>query len=374
MRFVSIFLLFSLLPIFSSKVYGDRLDTTLLNGKGSPQEPSQAGLQSGRYQIKKDDTETVIFPKKQKKPFKAAVKKYRKHPASENLALPVKKVEPQKPAEVEEPEIKEPTLTEQVSDILTGGHNQTANIYREQVHPDDVRVNKIEVDVSSGFIYDSSIANLSYRNYFSMAPDLSVGGRVWITPLVGLSGRYTSTFGEDVAATNSSTNRVAVKSEWTEIAIDFRKFYGMSRRANSLQYGFIYSEYKFGLSTSETTRVQLKSSGVSLYLSSRIPVAPSYAWVIGGDVAPIISHNELATGLNLQSGTSVASSRVGAFVGGEIKFSRQNQVTWTLGLKMERNQFSGNSNQADPYTGSTPNGVSVTNTWSYFQLGYRWGQ
>jgi len=29
---------------------------------------------------------------------------------------------------------------------------------------------------------------------------------------------------------------------------------------------------------------------------------------------------------------------------------------------------------ADPMTGAVPNGVSVTNSWAVFNLGYRWGQ
>lgn len=88
----------------------------------------------------------------------------------------------------------------------------------------------------------------------------------------------------------------------------------------------------------------------------------------------MLSHAEQQTSLGLTSGASNTSSRIGISGGGEFKFNRSSQVIWTLGVKMETNQFSGAASIADPATGTTPTGVGITNTWTYLNLGYRWGQ
>lgn len=366
-----------ILSFYSFSLWADLYTETLPTGKSSGQIPSETGLQSGRYQIRQDQSEQLIYPKASiLKPNSNKNGKWNKRPASESDAvpaiLPVKKEEAT--ADINKPEPVEPTIQEQVSDLMSGGRKKISEVYREQIHPDDIRMNKIEVDIGSGLFYNNAKANFSYRTYYSFAPNLSVGAKVWLTPLLGISGKYQSTYGEDVAATTNTNNRVAIKTEWVEAAIDLRKFYGFSRRSNSLQYGLIYSEYKFNPPANDGTRIALKTSGVGLYLSTRIPVAPSYSWTFGGELFPILSHSEIPTTLNLQSGASVSSSRVGLNFGGEFKMSRQNQIIWSLGIKIERNQYSGSANMTDPETGTTPTGVSVTNTWTALQLGYRWGQ
>lgn len=362
---------------FSSLAFADIYTDTIQTSQGSGANPSETGLQSGRYQIRQDKKEEIIYPKESfKKSNSKTNHKLNKRPASEGeilpTTLPSKGEESSSVNEKQEP--IEPTIKEQVSDLISGGRKKVAEVYREQIHPDDIRMNKIEVDIGSGLFYDNSKANYAYRTYYSFAPNLSLGAKVWLTPLLGISGRYQTTYGEDVSATTNTNNRVAVKSEWIEAAIDLRKFYGFSRRSNSLQYGLIYSEYKFNPPASDGTRVALKSSGVGIYVSTRIPVAPSYSWTFGGELFPILSHSEIPTTLSLQSGSSVSSSRVGLNFGGEIKMSRQNQIIWNLGVKIERNQYSGSANMTDPETGTTPTGVSITNTWTSLQLGYRWGQ
>jgi len=363
-----------LTAFFFQAAKADLYSETLIQNKTKTENPSEAGLQSGRYQIKNDQKEEVVYPTKKKQDHQK--EKFKKRPASDSPALPITTALPVAPQETEnkaEP-VAEPSVKDQVTDIFSGGKKKLTEIYREQIHPDDIRMNRLEVDIGSGFFYNSSIANFAYRKYLSFAPNLTVGARVWLTPLVGISGKYQTTYGEDVAATTNVNNRVPIKSEWIELSLDFRKFYGFSRRANNLQYGLLYSEYKFSPPADDGTRIRLKSSGVGLYLRSRFPVAPSYSWTFGGELFPILSHSELATAINLLSGTSVSSSRIGIHFGGEFKLSRQNQIIWDLGVKIERNQYSGAANMTDPDTGTTPSNVSVTNTWSLFQLGYRWGQ
>jgi len=347
-------------------VQADPATESLLHAGVSSEDSSVSGLQSGRYQAKPStpDDEPVYKPKPKKKMNS-------KRPAS---------VEPAVLAEVPEAAPQElppkavPGVGEQVVDILKGGTDRTGEVYREQIHPDDIRNNRVELDVGTGMIYNNSTANLAYRNYYSFAPSMNAGAHLWLTPLAGISAHYLSTYSETVPSTSALATSVNVKSEWAQLSFDFRKFFGMSRRANSLNYGLMYSQYKLNVSASEPTRPGLLTSGLGLYLNLRIPTAPSYAWTFGGDISPSLSHSETSTALNLQSGSSVQASRLGFALGGEFKLSRENQLIWSLGVKVEKDQFSGTSNLSDPSTGLTPTGVNVTNTWTYFNLGYRWGQ
>lgn len=364
-----LFAFLSAILTFAQLAYADLYTDTLPIGYKSKTLPADAGLQSGRYQLKQGKSEQIIYPSKKKS------KSPEKSPASEAPPIPyVAPIVETYTQSLEPSPQQEPTLKEQVVDIISGGRKKVAEIYREQIHLDDVRMNKIEVDLGTGFSYNSAKANYAYRSYYSFAPLLSLGAKVWLTPLLGISGKYQSTYGEDVAATNNSFNRVPVKSEWIEFSIDIRKFYGYSRRANNLQYGLLYSELKMNPPADDATRARIKSAGFGVYVDSRFPVAPSYAWTLGGELYPILTHSENATGINLQSGSSVSSSRIGVKVGGEFKLSRQNQMIWHLGIKVERNQFAGSANLTDPESGTIPSGVSVTNTWTFLQLGYRWGQ
>ena len=372
---MSLALLFSF--FISVAAYADPSSEALLNISSEDSssinsvDPATAGLQSGRYQTKPADPQDKPVYTASKKPKN---KSKGKKPASEAPPV-IATVAPTTPSA--EPDVSEkptPGLGDQVRDIFKGGAEHTGQVYREQIHPDDIRNNKVELEADSGMIYNSSTANLAYRNYYSFSPFMKAQARLWLTPLVGISGSYLSTFSETLPSTNASAGSVNAKSEWSELSFDFRKFYGLSRRANSLNYGLFYNEYKLTIPATEATRAGLTSQGVGLYLNVRIPTAPSYAWTFGGDLAPSINHVENQTALNLQSGPSNTASRMGFFLGGEMKLSRENQLIWSLGVKIEKDQFSGTSNLSDPYTGLTPTGVTVTNTWTYFNLGYRWGQ
>lgn len=365
--------LFLTIFTLSHIVHADLYTETLPKAKPSSQTPSETGLQSGRYQLRHRGSEDVIYPEQKKKKNKTSEYSFiKKKPASEAAPIPVT-VEESNASNEENTKLLDISLKDQVSDILSGGRKKIAEAYREQVHPDDIRMNKIEIDIGSGVDYNYSTANLAYRKYYTFAPNLNLGAHIWLTPLFGLSGFYKATYGEDVTVTTNALNRIPVKSEWIELSLDFRKFYGFSRRSNNLQYGVLYSENKFSPPADDGSRIRLKSSGLGVYVKSRFPVAPSYSWTLGGEVLPLVSHTELQTALQLRSGSTVASSRIGINFGGEFKLDRQNQLVWLLGFKLERNQFDGSANMTDPETGTTPSGVSVSNTWTYFQLVYRWG-
>lgn len=350
--------------------------------KRSVKEITEQAVKSGRYQFKgrnpasqnqiqieaetetKNETKTNTKdanPKNNDSLLDSEVKTIEQHIKSDEVILIEKKIE-------------QPTVIEQVKEIISDGEQPLIQAYREQVHPDDVRLNRIEINIGGGVLANTAKSNYSFRNYSTFSPQLSVGAGVWMTPFLGLSGSYYTSVGADVLSDISTNSKSQVQHETTELSFNLRKFFGMSRRANSIEYGLFYTDYHFSVPSDDLHRISLKSSGVGIHLSTRIPVAPTYAWIFGGKIVPRMKHQEQTTGIDLSSGNNGESSRVDLFLGGEIKMNRKSQIIWNLSVIHEKNQFSGQANRVDPETGQRPNGVSVNNNMTLFNFGYRWGQ
>lgn len=270
--------------------------------------------------------------------------------------------------------VEQPNLIEQVKSIVSDDEQPIIEAYKEQIHPDDVRLNQIEIGIVAGAISNTSNSNYSFRNYSTFSPQMGIGGKLWLTPFLGLYGQYTTSLGADISSDAGTGTHVSVQHEITELGFDLRKFYGMSRKANSLHYGLFYSEYKLSVPSDDAHRAHLRSSGLGIRLFARVPVAPTYSWIFGGKLVPRLQHHERATGISLSSGSPGESSRVDLSLGGEFKMSRQSQIIWDLTVSHEKNQFTGEASHVDPETGQRPKGVSVNNTLTIFSLGYRWGQ
>ncbi|PIS11299.1 MAG: hypothetical protein COT73_04815 [Bdellovibrio sp. CG10_big_fil_rev_8_21_14_0_10_47_8] len=328
--------------------------TTTLNSKATKQKPES-------------EMDRLLFSKPDKDPVSTAPSS----PAAEKKSLSVNEVENSTPAENVS---QDPPVLDQVKDIVSGNNQPAVDAYVEQIHPDDVRLNRIEVDISPGVISDNSKSGYSFRNYSTFSPKIGLGAKFWMTPFLGIHGSYTTSMGGDVAGDTSTNSHISAQHEWTELGVDIRRFFGMSRKSNSLEFGLYFSEYKFVVPGDDTSRVGLKSTGVGLRMKTRMPVAPSYAWVFGGKMIPRVQHTEESTGINLSSGSAGESSRVDLSLGGEFKMSRQSQVIWDLTFSFEKNQFNGEADLNDPETGAKPKGVGVQNVFTIFSLGYRWGQ
>lgn len=428
-------LVFGLLSSLSVHAQLDPGTAVLLKGQRSPS-AAELGVQSGRYQIKpiEDSTDSgslaspqiALKPKKTKKSQKLPIKeitgaqlepvfiageesaigvsvapkvptalgpsqgaprgtetaqksnsveKLAFKPAEKNTDKPADKSEPTKIAEKEKPEtvdMQPPPVASQLVDLVSGQGQPFLEAYKEQVHPDDIRLNTIELQFLPGLLYNDSKANYSFRSYQTFSPKYSLGAKFWLTPFIGFHGDIANSLAADVAGADRS--RIAAKHESTEVGLDFRRYFGLSRRSNSIEFGVHYHEYKFTVPGDETTRTNLKSSGLGLHVLARLPTAPSYAWTIEGKVVPKLSATESPTGVTVASGGAPESSRFGLAIGGEIKFSRQHQMILELGYSIEKNQYSGIAAPADLESGFAPNGVSVTNSMLSFSFGYRWGQ
>ncbi len=349
--------------------------------------PDSTGLESGRYKVRLQKKPTSLPNKKvraassdssvslkQASPVVLPAENLAKldnKPSDLNRALftPAEATEP--PAEVI---VEPPPVTDQVKDLVLGNGQPAVEAYKEQIHPDDIRLNRLEINVAPGVVADNSKSNYSFRNYSSFSPKVSVGADFWMTPFLGIYGNYTVSLGADVAGDSTTNSRIPIQHEWSEIGLHVRRFFGMSRRANSVQFGIHISEYKFNVPIDDLHRVKIKSNGIGLALLTRVPMTASYSWIFGGKFIPRVQHSESSTGVNASSGSPGDSSRIDLFLGGELKLQRQNQVTWDLTISSEKNQFSGPTSLNDPETGTRPTGVSVENTFTVFSIGYRWGQ
>lgn len=311
-----------------------------------------------------------------------AEKKAAEKKEAEAKALEVKKAETSSPvvSEKETPkeetsakEVEEPGIGEQAQSLFSSKAEKIYEFYREQIHPDDIRNNRLELDITPVVAYNDSQSNYSYRDYQSFFNALKIKSDIWFTPLIGVTGQVMFSLAADVDSLDANKSKVPAKYEFVDLGVNFRKFFGVSRKSNSLEFSILYSDNKFNVPSDNTSRVKIKSSGFGVGLKARLPSSASYAWVFGGNFFPRLQHSESETGINVNSGSSEESSRLAFDFGGEWKFTRESQLIWNLGVSTERNVFDGSANLPDPSTGTTPSNVSVTNSLYMFSLGYRWG-
>ncbi|MDG0814838.1 hypothetical protein [Bdellovibrio svalbardensis] len=292
----------------------------------------------------------------------------------EDKAVADKKIiEDQKASEVTvaAADVEEPSISEQAESLFSSQSEKVYDYYRQEIHPDDIRNNKVEVEFSPLLGYNDSSSNYSFRKYQNFFEALKLKANVWLTPLIGVSGQILFSFGGDIDDANHS--KVSAKYENLDLGFNFRKFFGVSRKSNSLEFSVLYSDNNFKVSKDSTMHPRIKSSGVGVGLKGRFPTSMSYAWTVGGTFFPRLQHSESATAVNVSSGSTDENTRIGFDVGGEWKFSRHSQMIWSLGVTSEKNLFTGSATLPDSSTGLIPSGVSVTNTMYLMNLGYRWG-
>jgi hypothetical protein len=281
---------------------------------------------------------------------------------------------PVNPAKAEPTAAVEPSIGAQAEALFTNKADKIYDYYAEAIHPDDIRNNRLEVEISPVAVYNESKSNYSFREYQSFYDALRFKANVWLTPLIGVSGKFMFSMTADVDSMESDKSRVPARYEFMDFGLNFRKYFGNSRKSNSLEFSILYSDEKMHTPSDAANRIRINTSGFGLGLKARIPSSVEYAWVLGGSFFPRLQHKETPTSTNVSSGSVEDNSRLGLEFGGEWRLSRSSQLLWGMEASAERNMFDGPASQPDPSTGSTPNNVSVTNAFYMFSLGYRWGQ
>lgn len=271
-------------------------------------------------------------------------------------------------------EIAIPALPDQVRSLVLGEAPIELQKYIERVHPDDNRLNKIEIEVKTGFSEERAKSNFSPRDYKASQPFAELGGQVWLTPFLGVRGSLQSSLSGDIDAVTSAEGPIEVDFEQSRFFVMARSYFGTSRRAKSIEYGVGFADQKMSLSSDSNQRMGINNKGLGFTSTLRIPMVASYAWTVNGSLYPVLKYSEQSSASGLASGSTASGSLVEISGGGEFKMSRTHQFIWSLNLQKESVNFKGTPSGNDPLTGSMPGKVSVDEQRIQMQFGYRWGQ
>ncbi|WP_413576513.1 hypothetical protein ACLVWU_00565 [Bdellovibrio sp. HCB290] len=344
--------------------------------------PAQAAVPEVSVTLKEDktpaatETQAVATPAASVETSPAVVAAPAPTPVPAPTAVkvtPVSTAAPVVASESPAPAVVEPSIAAQAEALFTNKADKIYDYYAETIHPDDIRNNRLEVEISPMAVYNDSQSNYSFRDYQSFYNALRFKANVWLTPLIGVSGKFIFSLGSDIDSMEADGSRVAVKYEQFDVGLNFRKYFGTSRKANSLEFALLYSDSKMKPPTDAANRVGISTSGLGIGMKVRVPSSIEYAWVYGGTFFPRLQHSELGNASDIHSGSVGENSRLALELGGEWRLSRSSQILWGLEASAEKNMFDGSASQPDPSTGATPKNVSVTNSACMFSLGYRWG-
>ena len=333
------------------------------------------GFQSGRYVVRKVTAEPKPAAKTSGKPVNPETPNQRK-PSSDAKPIAVEEkptsVESVKAEEAKPAEKTEPGISEQMGSLFSKDASRIYDFYKTRTHQDDIRQNKLELDFSPVVANVESKSNYSPRDYHSSYQGLEVGARIWLTPLIGVSGHMSFSMAGRLGEAGGFNN-TPTYYENMNLAGRFRTFFDSDLAARSVELNLHYVERKTQPSTDSTTRLRLKSQALGLGLQTRLPTSNSYAWTFGGIFYPRIQHTESALISGISSGTHEESVGLDLNLGGEWKLSRHSQILWGLEAQLEKNSFSGAVGAADPISGATVQNTSVDQTTYLLKLGYRWG-
>lgn len=367
--------------------------------RSSGHAPSRKSLDSSRYKVRAPESRKQVdddvdespgtyipspVPKAATKvsPKSAAQSKPSASPPPESPApepAPVS-VQPSLPAPVQPaanppppmatPVEEKPPVTVQVKELILGGTEEDIDEAKKAIHPEDPRSNIIGISIAPAYFYNGSSSNFSYRNYHSDGPGLGLGMNLWFTPFFGLESKYFTSVSSGV---KDGANMVSAGTSEFSAGIRFRRHFGYTRKSAQLSWGIDYHDAGTKISTDATSVVGHKTSGLSVSLEGEIPSSATHSHLFEVAIRPSQHHSENSTGADARSGTKNESNEVMLSLGGQWTLDRHDQVFWKAQYSVERNLFNGEASKVDPKTGSTPDGVSVTNNLLIFYFGFKWG-
>jgi hypothetical protein len=271
------------------------------------------------------------------------------------------------------PNPEEPTISQQAQSLFAANPERVIGFYQGQFEESDSRQNKIEISFAPSYITNDSSSNFSYRDYRSVFSGVNLGANVWLTPAIGVGGNFFFSLGADTSGDAVTNTRSPAHYEFLDVAMKFRQFFGFTQTSKSVEFDVVYSDYKFHVNADDVYRAKLKTSGLGLKMTLRMPSSPDVAWLMGGSFYPRLQHTESKAGTDIGSGNNIENVRIGIQLGSEIKLSRDSQIFYEASVLSEKNLFEGDTKVVDPANGSTPTNVSVTDTFYIFSIGYRWG-
>ncbi len=246
--------------------------------------------------------------------------------------------------------------------------------YKSYLHANDKRNSIIEFSLGINYIYQDSSSRYWTRDFFSSSSGIDADINLWLTPFLGIKASYTTSLSAELRSAPSGLEYLDVDHNWFTAGLRFRKFFGYTRKAKALNFGVDFYEYQFEVPTSATQRISSQSKGVSLSVEADLPSTSTDSWLVGFELQPRLSHSEIKSTSDIQSGSSNSSNSMGFWLGQKLRFDRKNQVYWKVFHRIEKNKFSGVTEASDPQLGAVITGVGVTNSFTFFQLGFTWGR
>ena len=346
------------LPSFAS-AQSTPSSALLLEGERGPVEDS---LESSRYKARPKSTVEVapvgpVVPRR-----RASVPAVTPAPATVQI--------PAAPP-VSSAAVVAPKPEESPGAVIEAGPDLRAPI--EPVVEDDRRQNLLELDIAPFYVYNGSDSPATHRRYSASSTGMSAAGRIWFTPTFGAQARYASTFAASVSDSLTSGNRVGADHDWTQVGLRSRRFFSAKGNSASLTFGVDYWAYEFNVPTEATLREKIRTTGVGISLEGDFPTSSSYAWTVRLSAVPRARHEESSTQNTIRSGGSPETNVVDLGLGGRLSFDRSNDLYWRLSHRVEQTRFSGPSSAGDAQTGSILSGVTVMNSFTFFEFGYSWG-
>lgn len=271
------------------------------------------------------------------------------------------------------PTPEEPTVAEQAHSLFSADPQRVLNFYKSLFDENDDRLNKLEISFAPMLINNESQSNYSFRDYSSDFTGVGLGANVWLTPALGLGGNFVFSLGADTSGDAVTQTRTPIRYEMLDVGLKYRKFFGFSSLSKSIEFDLLYADSRMIVPTDDLYRAGLKTSGLGVKMTVRIPSSADISWLVGGSFYPKLQHAELATGADFSSGMNTDNSRIGVQLGTEFKLSRQSQVFAEISAFTEKNTFSGPASIPDPATGLIPKNVNVSDAFYMFSFGYRWG-
>lgn len=295
------------------------------------------------------------------------------------------KIEPTKIIEVTPPATAQsPTPTanppEQNSSALEnfrnwwiGGSPEDVQKFKNSLPSDDFRKNSVELTFAPTYVNNESRSSSWFRDYGTQTSAAEIDLRFWVSPFLAFYASHLSTLQGSMTTDTQGQNRNTFSDRWISAGFKIRRSYGYAASDPHFTMGLSYYEYQKQLPSDELMRANLKTRGAKFDFESFFPMGPNYHWLIGLEWMPISSNQELKNAREIRSGQKGDASMVGVSVGGQIKAHRSNRLFFKINHRIENDNFTGDSLPNDPIANRSLSGVSVTNTFTIFQIGYIFG-
>ncbi len=241
-----------------------------------------------------------------------------------------------------------------------------------KVSIDDRRRTMLEISIAPGYLYSESKSTFAPRNYFLNAPVMNIDARVWVSSGFGLHTSFLGSLNGSISDSLDNTKNASASDQWFSVGAQSRHFFGVGSLAPMLRLGLDYREFQFRVPSDSIFRNKLATSGLFLLLDAEVPTSGFGSWAFGGEFGPKLRHSETSAATEFRTGDEAQTTSVGVHVGARYRFDSTQSVFWKVSYGVEKNLFSGSTSIPDPIAGARQTNVSVTSTFTLFQLGYTW--